>query len=80
MKILLDVTAAYPNNQCVFNISKETTVKEITSVAGIDLYTQKMQGINLSGGHTNAIEFCNTMLNFPTLEKMLELFEKENTM
>ena len=63
----------------MFNISKETTRKEIISITGVDPHTQKMQGINLSGGFTNAVAFCSTMLNFPTLEEMLVLFEKENT-
>lgn len=71
----LDVSASYPNGQCVFNISKATTKKEITSIKGIDLQTQKMQGINLSGGHTNAVEFCTTMFKFPQLETLLEFFE-----
>jgi len=66
----LDVSAAYPNNQCVFNVSKETTKGEIVSIEGIDLYTQKMEGINLSGGVTNAVGFCQKMFNFPSLDDL----------
>ena len=76
-RYLLDVSAAYPSNQCVFNVSKETTKKEMTSIEGIDLYTQKMQGINLSSGHTNSLEFCQTMFKFPTLEVLLEDFNNK---
>lgn len=74
----LDVSAAYPTNQVVMNVSKETTSKEITDIKNITKYSQKMHGINLSGGHTNAIEFCTGMLNFPELTVMLEEFNKSN--
>jgi hypothetical protein len=59
----------------VFNISKETTKRELVSIDGIQPYTQKMQGINLSAGHTNAVEFCCTMLQFPQLKDLLNDFE-----
>ena len=59
------------------NVSKETTKKEIVSVAGVDLYRQKMEGINLSGGHSNAVEFCTTMFHFPQLSVLLDHFNKE---
>lgn len=75
----LDVSAAYPTNECVFNVSKETTKKEIVSIKNIELYTQKMQGINLSAGHTNAVEFCQKMLGFPSLDLLLDQFNLENT-
>lgn len=73
----LDVSASYPNGGAVFNISKETTRKEMGKIPGIDEYTQRMQGINLiSGGHVNAVEYCTNMFNFPPLTEMLEEFEK----
>lgn len=75
--LLLDVSASYPNGGAVFNISKETTKKEMGRIKGIDEYTQRMQGINLiSGGHNNAVEYCTNMFNFPSLPFMLEAFEK----
>ena len=58
------------------NISKETTVKELTNIVGIDPYTFKMQGINLSGGQTNALEYCQTMFNFPTMPGLLKEYIK----
>lgn len=78
LNIKLDVSAAYPNNECVFNVSKETTRKELTSMEGVNLYTQKMQTINLSGGHTNAVEWCTTLHNFPQLTSLLENFNQES--
>ena len=75
----LDVAAAYPNNECVMNISKETTVKELCKIEGIELHTQKMQGINLAGGHTNAIEFCTEMFSFPSLITLQEHFTAKHS-
>lgn len=72
----LDVSASYPNGGAVFNISKETTMKEMYRIKGVDEYTQRMESVNLSGGQTNALEFCNLMLGMPTLDQMLEGFKK----
>lgn len=59
------------------NVSRETTVKEIVDIQGMSKHDQKMNGINLSGGHTNAVEFCTSMFNFPQLTKMLANFENQ---
>jgi hypothetical protein len=72
---LLDVSASYPNGGSVFNVSKETTKAEMCAIESIDEYTQRMQGINLvTAGHVNAVEFCQTMYNFPSLVKLLDEF------
>ncbi len=68
---MLDVAAAYPNNECVYNISKETTKREICEIEGILEETYRAQGINLSGGRTNATEYCQTMFGLPHMDKML---------
>lgn len=73
----LDVEGSYPNGQSVFNISKETTVKELISIDGVDHETSKLQCINLSGGQTNAMEFCQLLMGFPTHFEMLEEFDKQ---
>lgn len=73
----LDVSASYPNGECVFNISKSTTRKELCKVQGVQEYMQRMQGINLSAGHVNAVEFCENMYGMPSLETLLHAFMKE---
>jgi hypothetical protein len=70
----LDVSASYPNGECVFNISKETTYKELCKIQGVSERTQRLQGINLSGGATNAVEFACEMFGMPTLDQWLEAF------
>jgi hypothetical protein len=71
----LDVAASYPNGECVFNISKETTKKELISIEGVDEYTRRMMGINLSGGATNAVEICTNLWGMPSLVQLLQAFE-----
>lgn len=73
----LDVSAAYPSNQIVFNVSKETTKKEICNVVGVNEYVARMEGIGLSAGPTNAVSFCTNLFNFPQLTDLLDHFEKE---
>lgn len=70
----LDVSASYPTNEEVMNISKETTHRELVKIEGIDLYEQKMCGINLSGGPTNAVEIATVLFKLPTLDELLNDF------
>ncbi|WP_144106611.1 3'-5' exonuclease [Paraburkholderia sp. BCC1886] len=76
----LDVSASYPNGECVFNISKETTTKEMVKIAGIPERIQRAQGINLSGGATNAVEFGCEMFGLPRLDDWLEAFGEDHDM
>ncbi|MNU19701.1 hypothetical protein D3C71_79340 [compost metagenome] len=72
----LDVSASYPNGGCVFNISRETTFKEIVKIVGVSEEQQRMQGINLSGGHTNAVEWCTSLLGLPQMDTMLNTYRR----
>jgi hypothetical protein len=71
----LDVSAAYPTNECVMNVSKETTSKELIEVEGIDETSKRMQTINFSSGRTNATEFCTNMFGLPTFDQLLDAFK-----
>jgi hypothetical protein len=70
------VAASYPTGECVFNISKETTSKELIQIEGIDKETSRMATINLSAGRTNAVEFCTNMFSMPTLDTFLDAFNR----
>lgn len=68
-----------PNGGAVFNVSKETTRCEMGRIDGVDEYTQRMQGINLTtAGHVNAVEYCQNMFRFPSLIEMNEMFKADN--
>jgi hypothetical protein len=70
----LDVAAAYPNNQILANACKETTVTELVSIDGVPLELVKLNTINFSSGHVNALEFCVDILDMPTLFEMEDAF------
>jgi hypothetical protein len=53
------------------NISKETTVAELIKIEGIDDRTQRSIGINLTGGHINAVEICTRVFKAPTFDQLL---------
>jgi hypothetical protein len=71
----LDVSAAYPTNEVVANISQETTFRELGSIDGVTEDVRRTQGINLSGGFTNAVEFCVNMFHTPDFIQLLDAYE-----
>lgn len=73
----LDIEGAYPTNENVCNVSKETTAKELVKVEGVPEQLVRMSTINFSGGRTNAVEFCTAMYGMPALDKLLEEFKKD---
>ncbi len=73
----LDVSSSYPNNGAVLNISKQTTRTEMIGVEGVPLETARMQGLNLSGGQTNAVEFMTTIFNAPTKVELLQIYDDQ---
>lgn len=75
----LDVSASYPNGGAALNISKETTSKELIDIEGVSEKQRRAQGINLSAGYTNAVEFCCEIFSAPTLTDLLVEFDKEST-
>lgn len=72
-----DQAAGYPSNTIVANVSKETTLKQIISIEGIDKNTLKLQNINSMFGKVNAIEYCTNMYKFPSAMEVVEKIKKE---
>lgn len=73
----MDIEGTYPNEEDIWNISNETTLCEANRIAGISFDQQRMVGINLSGGTTNAIEICMVGLQMPSPEEYLQQFMTE---
>jgi hypothetical protein len=67
----LDITGTYPTTEGLMNISKETTSCEIIKIEGVDDRTQRSIGINLTGGHVNAVEICTRVFKAPTFDVLL---------
>lgn len=71
----LDVSSSYPNTEDILNISKETTMRELCKIKGIPEFIQRQVGINITGGHVNAVEICNNVLQFPDMEVVLKQYQ-----
>lgn len=72
----LDIEGTYPTIECVLNISKKTTQRELGAIKGISEKQRREIGINLSGGVANAIEIGVVAFGLPTPHALLEAFEK----
>ena len=71
----LDIVSTYPNVQVILNISRETTLYELYKIKGCNEYQSRMAGINLTGGHTNAVEIVVDIMKAPNFQKILEEFK-----
>lgn len=67
----LDITATYPTEGIVMNISKFTTHRELVSIDGVPDAIRRRFGFNLAGGHVNAVEICHDIFKMPTHDQML---------
>ncbi len=71
-----DCTSAYPSATIGCNVSKATTVKELSSIEGIPEHIFRIQNINLLSGPVNSVEYAVTMFGFPKLDDLLDEFKK----
>jgi hypothetical protein len=72
-----DVVSSYPNCTLIANVSKITTRKELSTVVGVPEAVFRMQNLNLIFGATNHLEYCQTMLGFPTFQEMDKLIKNK---
>lgn len=73
----MDCVSTYPTTEEVMNISKRTTRREMSAIRGIDEWTKRAAGINLTGGKNNAWEITSTIMNFGTPFDWIEAYQKE---
>ena len=71
----LDVKSSYPYGQWLFNMSRTTTVRELISIADVRDHVRRIQGLNLSGGRTNAVEFCTEIFKLPTHSEINKYYD-----
>lgn len=74
----LDVAASYPNGGSVFNMAKDTTVRELHKVGDLDFEIIREAGLNFSGGHTNAVEIATSVFGCPYMDDFLTAFLEDN--
>lgn len=66
-----DAVSSYPSCVEAYNVSRENTMLEISSIEGIDEHTFRMANINLVQGYVNAVEYSTSMFKAPTLMQSL---------
>lgn len=72
-----DQTAGYPSNTSAANVSKETTTREVVDILGVPKDVFRIENINLTMGPVSHLQYCQQMLNFPTLSQIEEHIEQE---
>lgn len=75
----LDVSASYPNGGICYNISKETTSKELIDIEGVPRDLYRIQNMLLTTGHVDAVEWCTNILGFPKLQDVINAYEQKQT-
>jgi hypothetical protein len=73
----LDVKGSYPYGQWVFNMSRATTVRELIEIQGVRDHVRRIQGLNLSGGASNSIEFCTEIFGMTSLADLSRIYDEE---
>lgn len=71
-----DLTQAYPLGSYILNQSRETRLMELCRVKDGDEWDRRRAGINLTGGHVNALEIGQTFLKMPDIDTVLRDFCK----
>lgn len=72
----LDVKSAYPSNTIVFQVSKETCRGIICQMEDLSTEEMRLQSLNLSGGHTNGIDFSTKMFRLPKLRELSNILKE----
>lgn len=72
----LDVKSSYPYGQWIFNMARKTTVRELISIENVRDHDRRIQGLNLSGGRSNAVEFCTVIFKLPTHVEIGKIYDK----
>ena len=70
-----DAVSAYPSCTAVANVSRETTVKEIIDILGVEEDDFRRHNLNLLQGHVNAIEYGEVMYGLPSPINALSYFD-----
>ncbi len=50
-------------------------MRELCRIKNVPEIVQRHAGINITGGHVNAVEICNNILKFPDMEVILKQYQ-----
>ena len=71
----VDAVSAYPTATATGNVSRETTMREIITILGIDESMFRKHNINLLSGHVNAVDYSVGMFKLPDPQAALKYFD-----
>ena len=72
----LDISSSYPNGQILLNLSRACVFRELSRIEGVSDYQFRKLGINfITGGKTNAVDFCRIVYKAPSMFELLEHFD-----
>lgn len=63
----------------MFNISKETTLRELCEIHDVSESTKRRAALNLTMPRQNAYEICQDILGAPSLPTLLAQYQKDKT-
>lgn len=72
----LDVASAYPNTEIALRISQATCMMEACGFIGLDDYSSRAFGLNLTNVRGNGLQLANVIYGFPEKEDLLKAFLK----
>lgn len=70
----IDISAGYPNIEITTNMSKDTTVHELTAIEGLTNEEQRVIGLNILGGKVNSIGVATKLFRLPQPRTMYEAY------
>ena len=70
----LDIEGTYPSVQAEMNACKQTTIREIVAIEGLDELEKRTIGVNLSAGIVNSCSISQTAFKVPNKKTLLEAF------
>jgi len=73
----VDIKSAYPTGGSTLNVSKSTKYMELCSIIGLDEYTTRAIGINLTNTPVNALEIAAAVYDYPDPFDVLAAFEED---
>lgn len=73
----VDIISAYPTSEIVLNVSKTTRYLELCKIDGLNTSQTRAIGINLTNVNANALSLAQTCYGFPSLNDLLDKFQKE---
>lgn len=75
----LDVKSSYPTSTIIMNISRETTVLELSSIVGMEDSMRYRVGLNLMAGKTNAVSHCRYVHKLPGLFELRDIYRQSQS-